>query len=171
MFILSPKPDREMKVMLRGITMKMGKTPPHWELYAAINPTRFKMFMQEINYLSGHERIDPDFFTFLRYHIASTEGFAYCEHFNHAYLLTKGYTSAQLEVLHTDKEALPLDEKHKALFVASVDAMAHPEDFTTDTLSGLYALGWSDADIFDAVDHAAFLFKFSKILSVYLRDA
>ncbi len=168
MFIIDPKPNREMQIMLRGIKMKLGKLPPHWELYAGINPTRFKMFMEEINYLSGHKHIHPDFFTFLRYYIATKHGYGYCERFNHAYLLARGYTPEQLEMLIASKEALPIDERHKALFVGVLDAMDDPAGFTEDLLARLYALEWCDADIFDALDHAAFLFKFHKILEAYL---
>jgi hypothetical protein len=158
-----------MKIMLRGIRMKLGEVPPHWELYASLNPKRFTMFMEEINYLTGHETIDPDLFTFLRYFIAFKNGLGYCEKFNHAYLLTKGYTPEQLDAFVESKENLPLDDKHKALFKTAVEAMEDPASLTSDSMEKMYVLGWGDGDIFDAIDHAAFLFKFHKILEVYLK--
>lgn len=170
MFIIKPEPTREMRVMLRGIKMKMGEVPPHWELYAGINPRRFKMFMEEINYLTSHEHINPDFFTFLRYYIATAHGFGYCKRFNHAYLLSKGYTVEQLESLVASKEALPLDERHRILYAEVINAMDDPSGFTSDTIEHLHSLGWDDADVYDALDHAAFLFKFHKILEAYLGD-
>lgn len=168
MFIIDPKPNREMQIMLRAVKMKWGEVPPHWKLYAGINPARFKMFMEEINYLSGHTRIDPNLFSFLRYVTACMHGFGYCERFNHAYLLSRGYTSEQLDTVAASREALPMDARHGMLFVAALDAMEDPAGLTAGVLETLYRADWSDADIFDVLDHAAFLFKFHKILEAYL---
>jgi len=167
MFMIEANPDREMKIILRGIKKTLGQVPPHFELFATINPTRFKMFLEEINYLATHEHINPDFFALLRYYVATQNNFVYCIQFNQALLLSKGYTLEQLNALVNFKEELPLDSKHQALFVEAVNALDDPAHFTVETLEKLKQLGWSDADIYDAVDHGAFLFKFSKILKAY----
>ena len=167
MFMIKAKPNREMKIILRGIKKSLGQVPPHFELFATVNPIRFKMFLEEISYLSTHEHINPDFFALLRYYVASHNGFTYCIQFNQALLLSKGYTQALLDALISAKEALPLDSRHQTLFVEAVNALDDPAHFTVETLEKLKQLGWSDADIYDAVDHGAFLFKFSKILKAY----
>jgi hypothetical protein len=170
MFIVESNLDTEIKVLLRGVKQSLGHVPPHFELFASVNPTRFKMFMQEIGYLSKHAHINPDFFALLRYYVASKNGFNYCIKFNHALLLSKEYRVEQLSMLEVSAKNVPLDERHQALFLEAVNALDNPEDFTAETLEKLNALGWSDADIFDAVDHGAFLFKFSKILRAYSKD-
>jgi len=48
-------------------------------------------------------------------------------------------------------------------------AVYAPEDFTAETIEALKALEWNDADIFDAVDHGTFLFRFAKVLRAYIR--
>jgi hypothetical protein len=168
MFIQSPILTREMNVMLRGIKMKLGSIPPHWELYAGINPVRFKMFMEEINYLSNHPTIDPAFFTFERFFIATQHGFGYCRRFNRDYLLKLDFAAEEIAAVADDPEKIPLDNRHKTLFVTAIRAMDDPQSFTAQSIETLHTLGWSDADIFDAIDHAAFLFKFHKILEAYL---
>ena len=170
MFIQTPPIDREMKILLRGIKMKLGSVPPHWELYAGLNPVRFKMFMEEINYLSDHPTIEPVFFTFLRLVIATRHGYDYCERFNRDYLLGLGYTPEQIAAVTADRDALPLDGRHRALFAEALGAVEGPASFGAANLARLHALEWSDAEIFDAIDHAAFLFKFHTILEVYLED-
>ena len=167
MFIVEKNLDREMKILLRGVKQKLGTIPPHFEMFATIHPTRFKMFLEEINYLSNHENINPDFFTFVRYYVASKNGFNYCIQLNQAFLLSKGYTVEQLEALKKSKDNLPLDDKHRSLFIEVMNALDEPQNFTATTLESLKALGWSDADIYDAVDHGAFLFKFSRVLKIY----
>jgi len=170
MFIVESNLDTEMKILLRGVRQSLGHVPPHFEMFASINPTRFKMFLTEITYLSKHENINPDFFALLRFYVASQNGFHYCIQFNQALLLAKGYTLAQLTALEVDKEKLPLDSKHQALFVEVINALDNPISFNTDTLEKLKHLGWSDADIYDAIDHGAFLFKFSKIIRAYSKE-
>ncbi len=170
MFIQSPSLTREMQVMLRGIKMKLGSVPPHWNLFAGINPVRFKMFMKEINYLRDHKTISPEFFAFLRFAVANQNGFEYCKHFNREYLMALGHTSDQIDAVALDPGNLPLDERHRILFTDAIRAVSRPQSFTSREIKHLHALEWSDGDIFDAIDHAAFLFKFHKILEAYLED-
>ena len=170
MFMIGPNLDREMKILLRSIKQKLGHIPPHFELFATVNPTRFKMFIEEITYLSTQEHINPDFFTLLRYTVAIDNGFAYCIKLNQAFLLSKGYTLEQLHKLDATEKTLPLDERHQALFDATMTALYRPEDFTVEVIEALKILEWTDADIFDAVDHGAFLFRFSKVLKAYSKD-
>lgn len=170
MFMIEPNPNREMKILLRGIKQKLGHVPPHFELFATINPTRFKMFIDEITYLSTHAHINPDFFTLLRYTVASDNGFAYCIKLNQEFLLAKGYTLEQVHELEGTQKSLPLDERHQALFDAVMKAIYAPESFTIEVIDALKVLDWSDADILDAVDHGAFLFRFSKIIKAYSKD-
>ena len=167
MFILESNPNKEMQVILRGIKNKLGYVPTHWELFATINPTRFKMFLEEINYLTTHPHIQSDFFTLLRYTIASDNSFTYCINLNKAFLLAKGYTLENLHALEGTQKMLPLDERHQALFDAVMKAIYKPEAFTVEVINALKILDWTDADIFDAVDHGAFLFRFSKVLKAY----
>ena len=170
MFMIEPNPNREMKVLLRGIRQKLGHVPPHFELFATINPTRFKMFLDEINYLTSHPNIQSDFFTLLRYTIASDNDFTYCINLNKAFLLAKGYTLENLHDLEGTQKTLPLDERQQALFDAVIKAIYEPESFTVEVINALKILDWSDADILDAVDHGAFLFRFSKVLKAYSKD-
>ncbi len=168
MFIITPEPNREMQIVLRGVRAKLGQVPPHWELFASINPTRFTMFLEETNYLSAHPNIEKDFFAFLRYAIATDNGFDYCTRFNRQLLLASGYTLEDLHAVEGIDKVVPLDEKHQTLFDAALTAVFTPENFTAQTIASLHDRDWSDADIFDAVDHAAFLFKFARILKAYI---
>ena len=170
MFMIEPNPNSEMKVLLRGIKQKLGHIPPHFEFFAGINPIRFKMFLEEINYLTSHPNIQSDFFTFLRYTVASDNGFTYCIKLNKAFLLAKEYTMEQLQSVEGTQKRLPLDERHQALFDAVMKAIYEPEAFTVEVINALKILDWTDADILDAVDHGAFLFRFAKVIKAYSKD-
>ena len=167
MFIIEPNPNKEMQLILKRVKRMVGVVPPHFELYATVHPTRFKMFLEEIMYLTSHKTINPDFFAFLRYYLAFKNHFTYCYNFNETLLLTKGYTKEALKTLENSPTSLPLDERHQELFLATLSAIDEPTNFTKESIEKLKNSGWSDADIFDAIDHGAFLFKFSKVLKAY----
>ena len=169
MFIINPQPNRDTKVLLRALKQKLGSVPPHWELFAALNPVRFKMFLDEINYLMEHPRIDRDFFAMLRYAVACDNGYAYCEKFDRSLLLAKGYTIEQLHGLEGKSKQIPLDARHQKLFGGVMQALQAPKSFDDGNIAKLHEAGWSDADIFDAIDHGAFLHKFARILKAYLK--
>ena len=167
MFIIEKELSLEGKLLTRVIKKKMGFVPKHFELFASLNPARLKMYLQELEYISTHKNIEPDFFTFIRLAVASKEGFEYCINLNRQILLTRGYTKEQLGALLKQNE-LPLNSKHKALFVATLDAMRKAESFTKESVDSLLNLGWSYEDIWDALDHGAFLYKYAKILEAFL---
>jgi hypothetical protein len=64
-------------------------------------------------------------------------------------------------------ETLPLDEKHRHLFRHTLIAINEPTHCTPQSIQNLEDIGWSQTDIFDAIDHGAFLYRFSKILKAY----
>jgi len=167
MFIIETNPAPQTEVLLKRVNRAIGHIPPHFKLFATVNPKRFEMFLNEIFYLAMHKTINPDFFALLRFYIASQENFAYCIQFNKALLLKKYYSLETITALAKDTNAFPLDAKHKALFDATVQAVYQPTTFNRERINILKTIGWSDSDIFDAIDHGAFLFKFSKILKAY----
>ncbi len=166
MFILQKELSPEAKVFLRVLQRKMGSVPPHFEFFATVNFKRFKMFIDEISYIANHPTIHPDFFIFIRYYIATTNSFSYCQEFNKSLLLKREYTFEELENV-LSKQVLPLQELFTLLFQKTIKAIEKPQYFCKDDLQELYNLGFSDIDIWDSIDHAAFLFKFYKLLNAY----
>jgi hypothetical protein len=167
MFIYEPVRSKTSDLLLDQAREHFGIVPPHWELFAKINPTRFEMFIKEIGYLLNHPSINPDFFAMSRLYVASCEDFGYCKSFNTKLLLSLGYSKNELAEIKSDFN-LPLDLKHQALADGMKKAIYNPDDFTKKSIDILKEIGWSDSNIFDAIDHGAFLFKFSKILKAYL---
>jgi hypothetical protein len=169
MFIISSDPHPDALPLLASFKSTFGTVPPHFELLATLNPKRFEMFVREITYLAGHERITPDFFPFLRLHIAVKEGFDYCREFNRTLLLAKGYTQEQITRIRKDLSESPFDARHRLLASKALKAIYDPERFSAEDLEELEESGWSRADSYDAIDHAAFLFKNARIIKAYSR--
>jgi len=168
MFIVEPKISQEQQALIEKTKASLGMIPPHWELFIKLNPVRFEMFMKEINYLKSHPHINPDFFAFIRLYIAHNENFSYCKSLNTKLLLAKGYSKNALQNFKEDVKALPLDERHQLLMLKVMKALYKGKEFNVNDIEELKAVSWTDADIFDAIDHGAFLFKFSRILKAYL---
>jgi hypothetical protein len=167
MFIYEPLTNKASQILLDQAKEHFGIVPPHWELFAKLNPIRFELFIKEIGYLLNHPHINPDFFAMSRLYVANREDFGYCKSFNTKLLLSRGYTKGELADIKSDF-TLALDPKHQALADGMKKAIYNPNDFTKDSIESLKEIGWSDEDILDAIDHGAFLFKFSKILKAYL---
>lgn len=167
MFIYSPEVMPLTQEKIDTVKTEFGVIPAHWELLATINPARFEMFIDEIRYLQQHPHIKPDFFAFLRLFIATKEGFSYCKSFNTKLLLAKGYDKNVLKELKEDIANIPFDEAHRMLAQKVEKALYDPGDFRHDDIALLTRYGWNDADIYDAIDHGAFLFKFSRLIKAY----
>lgn len=168
MFIYQPTATQNVQNKLDKIKKEFGILPPHWELLALLAPERFEMFIQEISYLMKHPNIDKDFFALLRFYIASKEDFSYCKSFNTKLLLAKNYDKKILQNFKKEITNIPLNNQHKLLAQKAIKALYQPHEFTHHDIEALKNSSWNDTDIYDAIDHAAFVFKVSKILKAYL---
>ena len=167
MFIYEPNSTIISDKLIKSVEEKMGVMPPHWTLFAKMNPKRFKMFIDEIAYILNHSNIKSDFFAMTRLFVANHEGFEYCKSFNTKLLLAREYKREELVNIKSDF-VLPLDSKHQILANGVKKAIFDADNFTGEDIEILKSAGWSDSDVWDAIDHGAFLFKFSKILKAYL---
>ncbi len=167
MFFYHPSLTKEMRNTLVEIKNEFGIVPLHFELLLSLNPRRFQMFIEEIRYLLHHPNIDPIFFAMLRLHIANREGFSYCRSFNTKFLLAKGYDKNILKKLKDDIKKIPLDDRHKFLAQKAIKAIYRSVEFKIDDINELKEFFWRDSDIYDAIDHASFLFKNAKIIKAY----
>lgn len=169
MFILPSDPHLDTLPLLASFKKNFGTVPPHFELLATLNPKRVGMFVQEVAYLAQHQTIEPDFFAFLRLHVATKEGFEYCRRFNTKLLLAKGHDRELIARVGDDLLEFPLDGRHRLLAAKALKAVYDPDAFGAADLEELEKAGWSRPDSYDAVDHAAFLFKNARIIKAFSR--
>ena len=167
--------NSEQKELLGRLFKKVkiiyGNIPPHMELLGNIEADYLEDFLKMILKISRHESINPDMFTFVRLHVAYKEEYDYCMAFNTKMLLSKEYTQDQINDAISDIATIPLDDKHKQLAKYAIKAMYDSKAFTADDFETLYALGWSQRDIFDAIEHAGTLLRNGRILNTYSTKA
>jgi len=165
------KENIEQKERLEQIYRKVkaiyGTVPPQIYFLGNIEADYLEDFLKMVLRVTKHPNIHPDLFGFMRLHIAFREEYAYCKKYNTQFLLTKGYTQEQLDAVVTDIMAVPFDEKHQALASHAVRVVYESKQIRAEDFEALYALGWSQKDVFDAIDHATTLLKNGRILTAY----
>lgn len=172
MFIIDTQLPAELpenlSKMMGALEKTLGEVPPHFNLMAILNPAEAESNLNYIFKLMQHETIKPDLFAFIRLHVAHREGFKYCINFNTALLKARGYGDDLLDHVKADISAVPFTEREKSLVEMGIEALYSPAEFGRDELKALHALGWSDGEIFDVINHAAFLIKNGRIIGLYL---
>ena len=153
--------------ILKRVKILYGEVPPQMELLGNIEVEYLEDFLKMVMRVVKHPHINPDFFGFIRLHIAFKEEYAYCKMYNTKFLRAKGYAQEQLDTVIVDVTMLPLDEKHQALAHHAVRAMYESREVTEVDFDKLYAMGWSQKDVFDAIDHAGTLLRNGRILTTY----
>jgi len=161
--------SNRLKVMLEQMKKTFVDIPPHFKLLVALNPTEAENTLKYLFRLMQHSTIPTDLFAFIRLYVASQEGYKYCIHFNSKLLQTRGYSDESIEKVRREISSVPFDNRIKRLAEKGIKAVYSPSDFNLDDLKDLYYLNWNDEEIFEVINHAAFLFKNGKIISAYLK--
>lgn len=173
MFIVNPikkeSATGELKLLYEMIEGSLGFIPPHFELFAAIDPIALKEFVEENIYMMSHKKIDKTLLPYLRLIIANKECRGYCKNFNTKLLLNMGADEKILNNIVQEIENIPVDEKQKHLLQKVLKALYEAEKFDEADLKELYDLNFSDKDFFDLLNYTLNFMSKSKMIEVYLR--
>ena len=169
MFMSTPDPAQYEKLqkLHKKVSLFYGEVPPHMEFLGNIDPEYLEEFMRGVRRLVRHPHINPDFFAFIRLFVAFKENYSYCKMFNTKLLLSRGYDEALLHDVVENIDAMPLDDRHKALARFALKAIYDSRNCRRSDFEVLYARGWTQKDVFDAVEHAGAIFRNGRILTAY----
>jgi len=169
MFMTKPNlaQQERLQKIYRKVSVLYGNVPPQMEFLGNIDADYLEDFLKTVMRIARHPHISPDLFSFLRLYVAFRENYAYCKAFNTSLLKNRGYTQEQLDRVIADIKSLPLDEKHRELAGFAIKAIYQSGDCTASDFDTLYAIGWSQKDVFDAVEHAGTIFRNGRILTAY----
>ena len=173
MFMVKPNEAQQEKLqkIYKRVSVVYGEVPPQMAFLGSIDAGYLEDFLKSVLRIAKHPHIDPDLFSFLRLHIAYREAYDYCKAFNTALLEKRGYAQEVLDRLIEDIGAVPLDERHRQLARFAVKAIYESRACTQVDFDTLYTLGWSQRDVFDAVEHAGSIFRNGRILTAYTAKA
>jgi len=159
----------QLEKLYKKVKLFYGEVPPQMYFLGNIDAAYLEDFIQAMKRIAGHPHIDPDWFGFVRLHIAYKEGYDYCKIFNAKLLLTRGYAQSDLDAVIKDIEMIPFDAKHRALAAFALKVVYESYACKREDFDALYEMGWSQKDVFDGVEHAGTLFRNGRILTAYLQ--
>jgi len=158
----------KLKKVLNRVKVVYGKVPPQMEFLGNIEVEYLENFLKMVLRMVKHPNINPDLFGFIRLHIAFKEDYSYCKMYNTQFLQVKGYEQRLLDDAIEKIEFVPFDSKHQALATFAIKVIYESKECRQDDFEKLYEMGWSQKDVFDAVDHAGTIFRNGRILTAYL---
>lgn len=158
--------DRLEKI-LKKVKVVYGAVPPQMEFLGNIEADYLEDFLNVALRIVKHPHINPNLFAFIRLHVAFKEDYPYCKMFNSKMLLVKGYIQEQLDAVIENINAVPFDNKHQKLALHATKAIYESKSFTQHDFDTLYAMGWTQKDVFDAIEHAGTIFRNGRILTAY----
>jgi len=148
-----------------------GVVPPQMKFLGDIEAEYLEEFLKMAARILRHPNIEPDIFALIRLHIAFKEGYAYCKHFNTTLLLSKGYKQEVLNSVVENIENIPFEQQEKALVKFALKAIYESSSCQEEDFKKLEEMGWSQKDIFDAIEHAGSIFRNGRLLTAYSTKA
>lgn len=137
------------------IEQTLGHIPNGMQLFSA-SPTLLGQQWQQLGYYMRHPNLSFPLLASIRLLCSTEHECDYCIGFNSALLVNHaGWTLDQVNATKRDASAAPLSPKELALLQFVLKAVGAPKTASENEVAALRALGWHEADIFDAVAHGA----------------
>ncbi|MFH1539386.1 MAG: hypothetical protein ABIH66_10540 [bacterium] len=129
--------------------------PKPMQLMSA-SPKLFDIFSQVVHYYLNHPTLSMPLLAHIRYLSASLCAYPYCIDFNKNILTGMlGVSEENAMSMMDDPSQATLEDKEVKMLVFVVKAVRTPEDVEPKDVEAVREAGWSDEDIFDAVNHGA----------------
>lgn len=137
------------------VEQAMGRLPNAMKLYSA-SPDVLAMQWQHIGYYFQHPTLSFPLLASIRMLVSQDNDCAYCIGMNEAMLIQRaGLTAEQTAAARRNPADAALPAKDKAMLLFVLKATQAPKTVTSGDLDALRGMGWTDRDIFDAVNHGA----------------
>ncbi len=156
-----------LEKLYKKVKLLYGEVPPQMEFLGNIEADYLEDFIKAVIRIAKHPNINPDWFAFIRVHIAFKEDYAYCKAFNSKFILNRGYTQEQIDKAVADISDIPFDDKHKELAKFAKKVIYNSKECNKPDFERLYKMGWSQKDVFDGIEHAGTLLRNGRILTAY----
>lgn len=144
-----------IKQMYDVMLAKASMVPKPLQMMSA-SPGLFEIQSRTMGYFMEHPNLGFLLLAHIRLLVAFNHEYPYCIELNSGLVQqAQGLTDDELAALRSDPTLARLDAKDKAMLLFVVRATMSPEEVGADDVEGLRDLGWSDADVYDAVSYGA----------------
>ena len=153
--IVPEKASGQVAEIYSDIAKVFGRVPNAMQIYSA-SPALLAQQWQATGYYFTHPKLSRPLLATIRLLVSEENKCAYCIGFNAGMLVNMaGWTPEQVTATKRDAGAAPLPEKEKALLRFVLKVVNRREAATRAEIDALIGLGWTQADILDAVAHGA----------------
>lgn len=159
----------ELKLLYKKIQKILGFIPPHFELFATLDPKSLHAFIEHNLYFAKHPNIDAQLLPFLRLCIAQKECRSYCINFNTKMLLSRGVEKELLGDICNNIEKLSFESKQILLLSKVLYGIYNTQSFGEKDLKELYDVGFSDKDFYELLGYATNFMAKSKMIEIYTK--
>ena len=129
--------------------------PNGFKIWSA-NPLWLKQQWEFISYYMQQKRLSFPLLTMIRMLVSQDHACAYCVGLNEGMLINMvGLSPEQVAALKRDPQTAPLPEKEKAMLLFVLKGVKQSGSIGAADMQALRGLGWSDAEILDALTHGA----------------
>jgi len=143
-----------MKRVYDSFSNTLGMVPPPL-VASSTSPVLQALLASCLVYYNEHRTLSQKLISCIRYITSVIFDLGPCLEFGKKALRFHGLTDDQLDALGRDPASVDLKEKDKALFLFAVKALREPDHVSLDNIKALKEMGWTDADIFDALNVSA----------------
>lgn len=123
-----------------------------------------------MKYFTDHKTLSFHLLAAIRYMAADANDYDYCIAFNRNILIASGASETQVSAIINDPDNAPLEDKEKSMLKFVSKAIKTPEFIGREDIEALYAWGWHDPDILDAVAHGAFMRGHATLMKAFLKE-
>lgn len=137
------------------VEQAMGRLPNAMKLYSA-SPDVLAMQWAHIGYYFQHPTLSFPLLASIRMLVSQDNDCAYCIGMNEAMLIQRaGFSPEQTAAAKRNPADAALPAKDKAMLLFVLKATQTPKAVNRADLDALRAMGWTDRDLLDAVNHGA----------------
>lgn len=171
--IQTVSPERatgDVAAIYEQIKKRFGFVPAVMQMRSA-SPALLRPMLEVQSYYMEHPTLSGPLLACIRMLVSQRNECVYCIDFNTGLLIEMfGWTADQVAATRDDISAANLDEKDKVMLGFVVKGTANPLVVQASDLDALRALGWSDADILDALNHGAFMSASDILINAFKVD-
>lgn len=147
--------EGEIAEIYQRLQQAMGRIPAPFVMRSA-SPFQLQQQMNYLGYYVQHPSLSMALLACVRMLVSQRGQCDYCIDFNAGLLINMlGWTPDQVAATKADVQAAPLPEKDRAMLAFVLKGVADPHAVSAADLDALRALGWSDGDIMDGLNHGA----------------
>ncbi len=168
--LINPVPpagsEEKVEALCQPIKQMLGIVPSVIKLFG-ISPFLLEERVNNIGYFMQHPTLSSPLLAMIRLLISKANKCTYCITLNEGMLIEAGFDIEVLRAAQEDPTQAPLDEKNKSLLLLVLKAVNKSHEVNEADMQAVRDLGWTDSDIFDAVNHGATMVAINLVLDTF----